>query len=254
MTISKKVSLFMPSIPARDARFARRKPRRAAILLLLLIAVAVQVPLQAGTTILNFDGLIDSAILSSQYATVGFSGAIVLGAGFTLNEFEFPPHSGTNVASDNGGPVTIVFSSPIQSFAGYFTYGVPLTVQAFGSSGNPVASASSSFSNNQALSGVSGSSPNELIQVTFPAGISKVTITGKPAGTSFVFDDATVTAFSRCDVNQDNSTNVVDLQLITNEALGAKHAVDDLNNKGEVNIVDVQIVINAVLNLGCSAS
>ena len=218
------------------------------------MALSDRVPLHAGTTILNFDGLIDSTILSSQYAGLGFSGTIVLSAGITLDEFEFPAHSGTNVASDNGGPVTILFSSPIQSFGGYFTYGVPLTIQAFGASGSLVASASSSFSSNQAISGVSGSSPNELIQVAFRAGITKVTITGSSAGSSFVFDDATVSAFSRCDVNQDNSTNVVDLQWITNEVLGAKQAVDDLNSDQRVSVVDIQIVINAVLGLGCSAS
>jgi hypothetical protein len=255
-TISTDLSPQYPVTPDPDTHSGRISEGlcRASVLA-LLIAAAAAVPLRAGTTILNFDGLVDSTILSNQFAVLGgFSGAVVLSAGITLNEFEFPPHSGANVASDNGAPVTIAFSSPVQSFAGYFTYGVPLTVRAFGSTGNLVASASSSFSNNQALSGVSGSSPNELIQVAFPAGISKVTITGNPAGTSFVFDDATVSAFSRCDVNRDSSVNVVDLQQLTNEVLGVKPDVDDLNSDSRVSVVDVQIVINAVLSLGCSAS
>jgi hypothetical protein len=58
---------------------------------------------------------------------------------------------------------------------------------------------------------------------------------------------------SPCDINGDGVTNVVDVQLIINEALGVAPAVDDLNGDGVVNVVDVQIVINAALGLGCSA-
>jgi len=160
-----------------------------AVLPLLLVA-AVFTPLNAGTTALNFEGFSDSTILTTQYSGVTFSGAIVLTAGITLNEFEFPPHSGTNVASDNGGPMTVSFASSVQSFSGYFTYGHSLTLQAFDASNTPVASATSRFSNNEALSGSTGSSPNEFLQVSFAGGISKVTITGDPAGGSFTLDDA----------------------------------------------------------------
>jgi len=58
---------------------------------------------------------------------------------------------------------------------------------------------------------------------------------------------------SKCDVNQDGSTSVADVQLVINEALGVSPATQDLNGDGLVNVVDVQIVINAALGLGCSA-
>jgi len=156
---------------------------------LLLLAVAVPLSLNAGTILADFEGFPDSTVLTTQYSGLSFSNAIVLTAGITLNEFEFPPRSGSNVASDNGGPVTITLAAPVQSFSGYFTYGHSLTLQAFGPTNNLLASAVSRFSNNEALSGATGSQLNELLQVSFSGGISKVTITGDPAGTSFTLDD-----------------------------------------------------------------
>jgi hypothetical protein len=149
--------------------------------------------LKASSFTIDFEGLADSTILSNQYTGLAFSNAIILTAGISLNEFEFPPHSGTNVASDNNGPMSIMFSSPITSFSGYFTYAEPLTLQAFDSASAQVASVASVFSNNEALSGDVGSSPNEFLKLTFAGEISSVTITGDPGGGSFVLDDATFT-------------------------------------------------------------
>jgi len=138
----------------------------------------------------HFDGLSDGATLTNQYAGLTFSNAIVLTAGVSLNEFEFPPHSGTNVVSDNGGPMFISFSTPVESFSGYFTYAEPLTIDAFGAANNLLTSVTSAFSNNETLS-VFGSSPNELLKLSSASGISLVAITGDPAGESFTLDDAT---------------------------------------------------------------
>jgi hypothetical protein len=165
--------------------------------LLLLLAAAPSTPLTAGTATFDFEGFPDSTILTSQYSSaVTFGDAIILTAGITLNEFEFPPHSGSNVASDNGGPMTISFAPPVQSFRGYFTYSEPLTVRAFNSTNSQVAVATSGFSDNEALSGSAGSSPNELLQVSSAGGIASVTIIGDPAGTSFTLDDATITGLA----------------------------------------------------------
>jgi len=87
--------------------------------------------------------------------------------------------------------MSLAFSSPVQSFGGYFTYAEPLTLDAFGIGNTLLASVTSPFPNNEALSGVSGSSPNEFLQLSSPSGISRVTITGDPAGGSFALDDAT---------------------------------------------------------------
>jgi hypothetical protein len=199
----------------------------------------------------TFEGLVDSTTLASQYTGATFGNAIILTQGITLDEFEFPPHAGSNVASDNGGPMSIVFASPLRGFSGYFTYSVPLTVQALDSGNNVLASATSAFSSNEALSGNSGSHPSELLRVTSPADISKIVITGGSQGTSFTVDDATV--FTKCDIDLNGTVTVADTQAIINESLGTAAAVDDLNRDGVVNVADVQIVINAALSLGCAA-
>jgi hypothetical protein len=118
-----------------------------------------------------------------------YSNASVLTAGVSLNEFEFPPKSGSNVATDDSGPMTLAFSVPVVSFGGFFTYLVPITVSAFDTGANLLGSVTSAFSSNLALSGDVGSSPNELLQLAGLSKIAKVTVSGDPAGSSFVADD-----------------------------------------------------------------
>src|ERR1017187_1089053 len=157
----------------------------------LLLVAGLPGLLDAGTVTLDFEGFPDSTALTNQYPGLTFSNTTVITAGVSLNEFEFPPHSGTNVVFDDGGAISIDFASPILSFSGFFTYTVPLTLAAFDATSAQVASTTSTFSNNLALSGDPGSSPNEFLQVSFASGISSLTITGDPAGGSFVLDDAT---------------------------------------------------------------
>jgi hypothetical protein len=60
-------------------------------------------------------------------------------------------------------------------------------------------------------------------------------------------------SFSACDINQDGTANVVDIQLILDEALQRTPATNDLNGDGFVNVVDVEIEITAALGVGCLA-
>ena len=167
---------------------------------LLLVVLASTPMLHAGTVVIDFEtfpdstSIVDSTPITTQFPGLTFSNTTVLTAGISLNEFEFPPHSGSNVAFDDGGPITIAFVGPILNFGGFFTYSEPMTLAAFDSSSAEVASATSAFSSNLALSGDVGSSPNEFLSISFPNGISSVTITGDPAGGSFTMDDATYTS------------------------------------------------------------
>jgi hypothetical protein len=149
--------------------------------------------LLAGIITIDFEGFNDGDILTNQIPGLTFTNTAVLTAGFSLNEIDFPPHSGVNVVSDNGGPISIVFDTPVFGFAAYFTYVEPLSLVAFNASNTQVASASSLYSNNTGTAGDFGSSPNELLQVSSLAGISFASITGGPAGGSFVMDDVTLT-------------------------------------------------------------
>jgi hypothetical protein len=160
-------------------------------ILLLAAALLSWCSLSAAET-LNFEGFPDGTLLTNQYPNFTFSNVIILTSGISLNEFEFPPHSGVNVVSDNNGPMVIGFLTSVVSFGAYFTYAEPLALDAFDKLGNQVDSVLSPFGANLALSGDPGSSPNEFLQVKYTGGISSVTITGDPAGGSFVMDDATV--------------------------------------------------------------
>lgn len=165
-----------------------------------LLALASPLSMRAEIISLNFEGPSDSTLLTTQYPGGTFTNAIILTSGISLNEFEFPPHSGVNVASDNNGPMTIHFITPINSFTGYFTYLEPLTLDAFNALDTEVATATSRFSNNLAClagppcPGTPGSSPNEFIDLSFAGGFSSVTITGGSLGGSFVLDDVTGTS------------------------------------------------------------
>jgi PEP-CTERM motif len=144
---------------------------------------------------INFEGLTDASSVGNNYSSLGvsFSNATVLTSGISLNEFQFPPHSGSNVVSDVGGPITISFASSILSLSGYFTYNLPITITAFDTLNNPISTITSSFTSNTVWSGASGSSPNELLQLTSVTGFDKIEIAGDSSGGSFTLDDLTVT-------------------------------------------------------------
>jgi hypothetical protein len=173
---------------------------------LLVVIFAAPVWLRADiSTTIDFETfpdstpILDSTSITNQFPGLTFSNTTVISAGISLNEFELPPRSGTNVAFDDGGPISITFAAPITNFSGYFSYYVPLTIDAFNAANTQVATATSAFSINVGCDpgpiclGAAGSSPGEFLKVNYGAGISEVTITGDPAGGSFVMDDITYT-------------------------------------------------------------
>jgi hypothetical protein len=165
-------------------------PVRRLVLLALVLS-----PQLALCDVFDFESLFDSEAVTTQFPGVVFSNTTALTAGINLNEFEFPPRSGSNVVFDSGGPISITFASAVVDFEAYFTYGVPLLMEAFNSSSVLVDTASSLFSTNLGLTGEVGSTPNELLRVS-ATGITSVVITGNPGGGSFVMDDMQTTAGS----------------------------------------------------------
>jgi hypothetical protein len=161
---------------------------------------------------IDFENLSDSTYVGSTYASQGiiFNGAVVLTAGISLNDLEFPPHSGTNVAFDANGPITLSFLTPISSFSAFFTYLSPVTVTGFDALNQTVATTQSLFSANNVST---GNAPNELIQLNDPSGISQVTLAGDPAGDSFVFDDVTFTQISFTTVPEPGTLTLLALSL-----------------------------------------
>lgn len=146
----------------------------------------------AAPVVYNFDTFADSVSITNQIAGMTFVNTVVLKAGQSLNEFEFPPRSGNGVAFDLGGPITINFAAPVFSVGGYFTYSSGLNFSAFDVSNNLLGTDTADFGTNFVSS---GNSPNELLSFSAASGlISRIVITGDPSGGSFTMDDLTVDA------------------------------------------------------------
>src|SRR5580658_4009339 len=131
----------------RNMRSFMRPKRKLSTFVFAAALVGLSVVGDLSATTITFEGFPDSTILTTQYPGLMFSNTIILTAGISLNEFEFPPDSGVNVASDFGGPISISFATPISSFGAYFTYTQPVTIVGFDAFNNPVVFASSQFSN-----------------------------------------------------------------------------------------------------------
>jgi hypothetical protein len=185
--------LTSPSDPTVNQAAARPRALSANRTVIATTAEPPAAQSAEGSVSINFEGFDDSTAITTQYAGAVFTNTEAITAGVSLNEFEFPPRSGSNVGFDRGGPVTIAFPGRATAFAGHFTYRTRLTLTGFDAANNPVASATSAFENNLALSGDAGSTPNESLGLDFVAGLSKVVITGATAGTSFAMDDLSFT-------------------------------------------------------------
>ena len=79
---------------------------------------------------------------------------------------------------------------------------------------------------------------------------NQVSVSGGGSSSADASDVTRIGEFS-CDVNGDRASNVADVQLVINEALGAVAAVHDLNHDSVINVADVQKMVNAALGLGC---
>jgi len=187
--------VFRGKLDSFEGLLIRHKTiHRSRLLLAVHLLLLAQLQLNAGPIVLNFESLTDLESVTNQFPGLTFSNTTALVAGISLNEFDFPPRSGITVLFDDGGPINIVFSPLVLSFSAYFTYIVPLSLEAFDAADSSVALAQSLFSANDGFTGELGSSPNELLQVFHGGGLSRVVITGDVFGSSFTMDDVSVTA------------------------------------------------------------
>jgi hypothetical protein len=159
---------------------------------LSLVALCTTATASAAPIVIDFESFNDFDLVTTQIPGITFSDTAALQAGVSLNELELPPHSGTAVAFDFGGPISIMFDVPVYGVGGYFTHLVPVSLEAFDASNNSLGVVTSAFSDNLALSGDAGSSPNEFLQFSSSAGIESIVITGDPFGGSLTLDDLTI--------------------------------------------------------------
>ena len=163
--------------------------RYSRLLLLCAACMLAGASARAGT-VLTFEGLDDLQFVDNFYSGVTFNNAVALVAGFDLNDAEFPPLSGLTVATPAHAPLSIVFDAPITDFQAAFTHSDTLTLLFF-LGPDQVGSVSSTFTNNLALSGDEGSSPNEILSFHNDLTFNSVQFSG---GGIFVLDDVAFNA------------------------------------------------------------
>ena len=162
------------------------KVRYVPLVLAVVLAVSA---LSFADQVITFEGYPDLTVFTNQFPGVNFNGATVLQLGGTLNP-AFPPHSGINVVYNPIGGMSIQFASTVGYFSGYFTYNLPLEIQAFDSLSNLLGTYNSVCTANYIGAGTA-CGPNEYGIVT-AAGIDHVLVTGG-GGNNFTLDDAQFT-------------------------------------------------------------
>ena len=132
---------------------------RSALLVAALAFIAT--PVSAAPILIDFESLTEGDT-PSLLSGVTFDSAMVLTAGSSLNEIEFPPTSGLNVVFNLLSELRLDFTDAVSNVGGHFTYVGALTLSAFDASNNLLGVASSLHDINYASS---GNPANELLQI-----------------------------------------------------------------------------------------
>lgn len=157
------------------------------VLLALVTAASLGLATPARAATIDFESFSDLDALTTQVSGLVFNDFTILTSGAmggSLNEFDYPPRSGNNVAAGLNGSSSISFTSAISSFSGFFTYDGTLSL-AFYDGATLLQTITSAFAANYASS---ANAPNELLQFS-AANITQVIITGG----LFVVDDLSYT-------------------------------------------------------------
>lgn len=158
---------------------------RKILLSILFIIVILLCTTSAGATLLNFEDMPDLTSVGDFYASYGvhFSNALSLTAGFSLNEFDYPPSSGLVAIGDDNTPIMITFDTPAENIFANFTYGSQLTFTAYDDLGTLIGSYVNPASSNL------GST--EFIPLSF-ANVSSLEIAGA-VNNYYIMDDLNFT-------------------------------------------------------------
>jgi probable HAF family extracellular repeat protein len=179
----------------------------------------------------NKDGIEDLAVTNSGTGTV----TVLLGGQFATTS-------------------VLTTTSPATIFVGQ-SVPLTLTVSETGTPFNPLSGTATLLDGTTALGTATQTGSPYTFTANLAAGNHTLTASygGGSGASASISNSIAILALSPCDINTDQVTNIADVQLAINEALGLKAAANDLDGSGIVNVVDIQIVLNAVNNLGCSA-
>ena len=147
----------------------------------VLAAANLSYALSVSVTTISFDGLPDKIAVGDTYASSGihFAHGIALTAGVSLNEIQFPPHSGTGVLADDGSTIVVTFDSAASAISAYFAHLNQLTFTAFDAGGGLLGTYSSPLS--------SFTGGTEQLSLGF-SGVSELDISTQTPGT-YMLDD-----------------------------------------------------------------
>lgn len=92
----------------------------ARIVTVLVISLAFGTSATAG--FVDFESFSDGDLPTTEIPGLTFDGATVLTAGLSLNDLDFPPHSGSKVVAALDGWLTVKFDMPTNLVGGYISY------------------------------------------------------------------------------------------------------------------------------------
>jgi len=185
---------------------------------ILLAGLLAALSTAHGITI-GFENQAELTSVQSTYPGINFVYATILTAGSSLNELDFPPHSGVNAVFDDSGPISGTFAIPVASLSAYFTYTYQVTFTGFDANGNQVASVLSSHNSNI---GSSIYNPNEFLELDSATGIASFKITGAESGSSFTLDDFSFSPISNVPTDvPDTGSHVIEASLLAFVAIHA---------------------------------
>lgn len=155
------------------------------IIIILFIGISLVFSSPVSAVLIDFEDLPDLTSVDDFYASLGihFQSAISLTAGFSLNEFDYPPSSGLIAIGDDNAPIMISFDTPAENIFANFTYGSQLTFSAYDDLGTLIGSYVNPTSSNL------GST--EFIPLSF-ANVSSLEIAGV-VNNSYIMDDLNFT-------------------------------------------------------------
>ena len=113
--------------------------KKIAFILVVVSFILLTVSATQAVTI-DFEDIPDLTSVEDFYASLGvhFENAISLTAGFSLNEFDYPPSSGNVAVGDDGAPIMLTFDNPAENIFANFTYASQLTFTAWDDIGNVI--------------------------------------------------------------------------------------------------------------------
>jgi len=186
-------------------------------------------PLPAGLSINTATGLVSGTPISSGTTTVTLSAT---NAGGT----------GTKTLALTINPATPIITSPASTVGkqgSAFLYQITAT------------NGPTSYNATGLPTGLTVNTATGLISGTpVAASTSTITLSATNAGGTGT-QSLAATIYSACDLNNDGISNILDLQMQVNEALGVSPCTDDINKDGVCNVLDVQRVANAALGMAC---